>query len=255
VTAAGSIKDGEHSNPDELRAALAFLTPLAHSHEPPSPETMAFFPVIGAALGLLEGICWRAARGGWPALPAGAVVVATDAALTGALHLDGLADAADGLFAHVPAKSRLEIMADPEVGTFGTVALVLSIVARAAALGSMEPSPLLLAALLCSSRSLMVLGTRALPYAREGGLATPFLRAGGGPDPASRAAIAGLAGSVLVATLAHGRRGLLGVVAGAAAGVAVLLAARRRLGGFTGDILGAAGQASETIGLIVSARR
>ena len=216
---------------------------------------MVFFPVIGAALGLLEGVLWSGARRTWPALPAAAIIVSADAALTGALHLDGLADTADGLFAHVPKKDRLEIMAEPEVGTFGTVAVVISVVSRVAALNSIEPTPALLAALSCCSRSLMVLGSRVLPYAREAGLATPFLPAGDGPDPALRAAIGGITGSVLVAGLAHGRRGVLGIVAGSAAGAAVLLAARRRLGGFTGDVLGAAGMACETVGLVVSARR
>lgn len=240
---------------DPLREALAFLTPLARSSGRPSSEAMTFFPVIGAALGLLEGISWRGARRAWPALPAAAIVVALDAALTGALHLDGLADTADGILAHIPEKDRLAIMAEPEVGTFGTVALLISVVSRVAALSSIEPSALLMAALTCCSRSLMVIGSRTLPYARETGLATPFLPTGNDPDPALRAAIGGLAGSVLVAGLAHGRRGMLGIAAGSVAGAAVLLGARRRLGGFTGDVLGAAGAACEVVGLIVSARR
>lgn len=240
---------------DPLREALAFLTPLARSSGRPSPEAMTFFPVIGAALGVLEGISWRGARRAWPALPAAGIVVALDAVLTGALHLDGLADTADGLFAHVPEKDRLEIMAEPAVGTFGTIALVISVVSRVAALSSIEPSPLLLASLSCCSRSLMVIGSRAAPYAREAGLATPFLPTGNDPDRALRAAISGLAISVLVARLACGRRGVLGIAAGCAAGAAVLVGARRRLGGFTGDVLGAAGAVCEAVGLIVSARR
>jgi adenosylcobinamide-GDP ribazoletransferase len=248
---------GEHprSFGDRLRDALAFLTPLARTTTPPSPETMACFPIVGAGIGLAEGIAWRGARQIWTPLTAAVVVVATDAAVTGALHLDGLADTADGLFAHVPAKSRLAIMAEPEVGTFGSIALLISVLGRAAALASMEPSPLLLAALSCASRSVMVLGSRALPYAREEGLATPFLQPVVGSDRASQAALAGLAGSAIVATVAHGRRGLFGVLAGVGAGGAVLIAARRRIGGFTGDVLGAAGQACETIGLVATARR
>jgi adenosylcobinamide-GDP ribazoletransferase len=183
------------------------------------------------------------------------IVVAADAALTGALHLDGLADTADGLFAHVPTKDRLAIMAEPEVGTFAVVALAVSVASRVAALSSIEPTPTLLAALSCCSRSVMVIGSRVLPYAREGGLATPFLPTGDGPDAALRAAIGGVAASLLVAGIAHGRRGVLSVVAGSAAGAAVLLGARRRLGGFTGDVLGAAGAACEAVGLVVAARR
>ena len=84
---------------------------------------MAYFPVVGASLGALIGLSWRTARRRLPPLPAAALVVATDALMTGGLHLDGLADTADGLCAHVPAKSRLEIMAEPQVGTFAVVAL------------------------------------------------------------------------------------------------------------------------------------
>jgi adenosylcobinamide-GDP ribazoletransferase len=237
------------------RDAFAFLTPIARSNRSPSPEAMAFFPVVGAVLGLIEGIAWRGARRFWATLPAAAIVIGADAVLTGALHLDGLADTADGLLAHVPTKDRLEIMAEPEVGTFGTVALVISLVARAAAMSSIEPSPTLLAALGCCSRSVMVLGSRSLPYARETGLVTPFLAAQEVPDPAVRAAVCGLVGAALVTGLAHDRRGLMGVFAGSAAGAAVLLGARRRLGGFTGDVLGASGVVCETVGLLVSARR
>jgi adenosylcobinamide-GDP ribazoletransferase len=216
---------------------------------------MAFFPAVGAALGLAEGLIWRSARRTWPPVTAAVIVAAADAALTGGLHLDGLADTADGLLAHVPAKHRLEIMAEPEVGTYGTIAVALALLGRVAAVSSMEPSPALLAAVSTCSRSLMVLGSRALPYARDGGLATAFLPTGPGTDQARSAAIGGVASGLVLAGIAQGRRGVLGCALGSAAGVAVLVGARRRLGGFTGDVLGAAGVVCETVGLVVSARR
>lgn len=238
-----------------LREAVAFLTPLGSSKGAPSPEAMVYFPIVGASIGLVEGVIWRNTRKSWPALPAEVIVVATDAALTGALHLDGLADTADGLLAHVPVKRRLDIMAEPEIGTFGAVALGVALLSRVAALSAIDSSPLLLAALSCSSRSLMVLGSRAIPYAREEGLATPFLSNGVGTDRALCSGIGGMVGGVMIAGLMHGRRGALGALAGSAAGAAVLFGAKRRIGGFTGDVLGAAGVACETVGLIVTARR
>lgn len=95
---------------------------------------MAYFPVVGATLGTLIGLSWGAARRRLPPLPAAALVVAMDALMTGALHLDGLADTADGLCAHVPAKTRLEIMAEPQVGTFAVVALGIVLSSRTATL-------------------------------------------------------------------------------------------------------------------------
>ncbi len=175
--------------------------------------------------------------------------------MTGGLHLDGLADTADGLCAHVPAKSRLEIMAEPQVGTFAVVTLGTALIARTAALAALEPSPALLAALYCSSRSVMVIGSRALPYAREEGLATAFLPAPGGPDGALVAGLAGAGAALLLATLVAGRRGARAVAGGWVSGALVLVLARRRIGGFTGDVLGAAGVVCETTGLVMAAAK
>ena len=199
-------------------------------------------------------------------LPAAAVVVAADALLTGALHLDGLADSADGLLAHAPAKSRLDIMSAPDVGTFGVVALGVNLVLRTTALSALTPSASLLAPLYASSRALMVVGSRALPYARRDGLAMAFLtpppEADGSGGPPGRgtceqgpvvAAIAAVAASAVVLAAGRGRRGLLALAAGLGAGAGVLALGHRRLGGFTGDVLGAAGVTCETVGLVVAA--
>lgn len=240
-----------------LRAALGFLTPLGGGAAPPTPESMAWFPVVGAGLGAGLGAFWRLAARAWTPLPAAALVVAADVAMTGALHLDGLADSADGLLAHLPRQSRLAIMAEPQVGTFAAVALGTVLIARTAALSDLEPSPALLASAWCLSRSMMVLGTRvAGPYARAGGLATPFLPAEGRSGRTSvLASLAGIGASATLATISRGRVGLEATIAGALAGAGVLGLAKRRLGGFTGDVLGAAGVMSETVALVVAARR
>jgi adenosylcobinamide-GDP ribazoletransferase len=217
---------------------------------------MTYFPVVGAGLGFVTGGIWCRARRSLAPLPAAVVVVAADAVLTGALHLDGVADSADGLFAHRPAKDRLAIMEEPEIGTFGTVALGITLLARTSAFAAIEPSPALVAALWSCSRSLMVIGSRTVPYARDEGLATAFLaREEGPPDKVLYAAVAGVALSALAAWLTDGRRGLGSVLGGTVAGAVVLGFARRRLGGFTGDVLGAAGVSCETVGLILLALR
>jgi adenosylcobinamide-GDP ribazoletransferase len=216
---------------------------------------MTWFPIVGGGMGLVLGWVWRQGNSHWAPLPAAALVIAGDCLLTGALHLDGLADSADGLLAHVPARTRLEIMAEPQVGTFGTVAVALAVLGRAAALASRPASPALLAAIYCSSRSVMVLASRVLPYARGQGLASAFIPAGDGDDPALAAGVAGAAGALGLAWLVAGRRGAAAVVAGWAASAAVVDLAYRRLGGFTGDILGAAGVVAETVSLLAAASR
>lgn len=236
----------------ELRAAVSFLTPLGRSGGEPSAVTMAYFPLVGAALGALVGLTWRVASRSFPPLVSAALAAGADSALTGALHLDGLADTADGLLAHVPSRSRLEIMSEPQIGSFAAVAVSLATVTRVAALSALEPSPALLSAIYCSSRSLMVIASRSLPYAREEGIANAFL-SNGGRDQALLAALAGAGAALALATAVAGGRGAAAVVAGWGAGALVLESARRRLGGFTGDVLGAVGVACETSGLVIAA--
>ena len=244
-----------------LRAALELLTPLGRARDAPSRSAMAWFPVAGACIGALDGLAWQLARRVLEPLPAGVTAAAADAVLTGALHLDGLADTADGCLAHVPARARLDIMATPEVGAFGTVALALALATRSSALATQPPSLALSVALGAASRSLMAGATATMAYARPGGLVTAFL-ASPAPaadpvpaDPVPAAVTAGIAGALLVAGAGGGRRAVEAVAAGSAAALVVLGAAERRLGGYTGDVLGAAGVACEAVGLLVAGRR
>lgn len=239
----------------DLKAAAGFLTPFGNGQAVPTPEALAWFPVVGAGLGTLLGAGWCCAHRAVPAPIAGALMVMADCALTGALHLDGLADAADGLFAHAPKRTRLEIMAEPQAGSFAITAVSTALLAKAAAFGALRPSVLVLASVYCSSRSLMALGARVLPYARQAGLASSFLPTGSRKDVAAAAGAAGAGAALAVASLAAGRRGAVAILTGWAAGAAVLLLARRRLGGFTGDVLGAVGVACETCSLLAAGRR
>jgi adenosylcobinamide-GDP ribazoletransferase len=236
----------------DLRAAVAFLPPLGAPRAAPSPETMTYFPAVGAALGSVVGWTWLLARRRLEPLPAATLAVAADALLTGALHLDGLTDAADGLCAHAPARSRLEIMAEPQIGTFGAVALGTSLITRTAALACMEPSPALLGAIYCSSRAVMVVGSRSLTYLRSDGLATAFLPRHGSQDASLIAGVVGAVAALALASVVDGRRGAAALLTGWGAGALVLEISRRRLGGFTGDVLGAAGALSEVAALVVA---
>ncbi len=230
-----------------MRSALAFLTVFGRS-APPNPKTLRWFPAIGLLLGAALGGVWWAAGEVWSGLLAAALVVLADAALTGALHLDGLADTADGLLPHADRQRRLAIMAAPDVGAFGVTALVVVLLVRTAALASQPAEPLLLAGVWCASRTVMATAAGVLPYARPGGLVDAFRGASTWPIALGGAVVAGVA--MLVAV---GARGLAALVTVAAVAAAVGALARRRVGGITGDVLGAIGVLGETAALVVVA--
>ncbi|HEY6275086.1 MAG TPA: adenosylcobinamide-GDP ribazoletransferase [Streptosporangiaceae bacterium] len=280
-----------------MRRAMSFLTPLGGAATP-APSALPWFPVAGALIGLGVGGAWWGASRVWAAPAAAAIAVITDAALTGMLHLDGFADAADGLLPPLPRSRRLAVMADPQIGAFGAAALVIALLTRFGAFAAMAPSPLAVSALWAGSRTLMAVVVGTVPYARPGGLAQAFLPspataaapapigpasatpAPATPAPAASAPVAsapaatapagpvlprsprlrpvllGLAGALLAVGLAvagRGVQGLAAVAAGAVAGAAVVFLGWRRLGGFTGDVLGAAAVAGETVGLLTLA--
>lgn len=230
------------------RQALAFLTALGGSRTP-TPAALAWFPAVGALLGAALGLLWWLGGRIWPPLLVAALVVVADLVLTGMLHADGLADSADGLLPHLPAERRLQIMATPDVGAFGATVLAATLLVRIAALAALQPAPWLLVGLWCASRSVMALAATRVAYARPGGLASAFLGA------RSRLPAAGLAAAAAVSVLWRPVAGPLAVLVGITAGAAVVALAVRRVGGFTGDVLGAAGVLTETVGLVVAAGR
>ncbi len=243
-----------------MRRALAFLTPFGGAAVPDA-RTLGWFPLVGALLGSAVGALWWGADRLWPPLVAAVLVVAADMALTGLLHFDGLIDSADGLLAPLDRERRLAVMRQSDVGAFGVSVGAVVVVARVAALAALAPSVPLVAALWCASRTVMAVAARTLPYARSGGLADAFLGGPAGPVAALGATLTialGIAvsfddgpGGGAAASLAVGAA----IAATVLAGAGVLALARRRLGGFTGDVLGAAGVVGETAGLLVAAAR
>jgi adenosylcobinamide-GDP ribazoletransferase len=231
-----------------MRRALAFLTPLGGARAP-SPGALAWFPVVGAVLGLALGGVWWLADRLWAAPVAAAVVVAADLALTGMLHFDGLVDSADGLLPPLDGERRLEVMADPATGAFGVGVGVATLLLRWASLAALAPSAALLGALWCASRLGMAVVARRVPYARREGLASAFLEPGRQGLPV----LGVLLGAVLVGF--GGGDAMVGVAALVLSGAAVVALAVRRVGGFTGDVLGAAGMVGETAGLLAAAAR
>lgn len=210
---------------DDLDGRLARCTP--------------WFPVVGGALGVLAAIAWVLGNAlGGPALGAVAAVAVT-ALATGAFHEDGLADTFDGLGGSPDRERALAIMKDSRIGAFGTVALVLILLARVVALTALGPAAV---GALIGGHALARLSSlpliRRLPYARaDGGTGKPF--AGGVTDT-------GLLGATaFAALLSLALWGSAAVVVWLAGAVVMLVTGawyRRRLGGITGDTLGATNQ-------------
>ena len=201
-------------------------------------------------------------------LAAAALVVAADLALTGALHFDGLLDSADGLLPHLPRERRLAVMADPHVGAFAVATGATALLLRTAALAALGAArPLLLAALWSLSRTAMAVTALTGRYARTHGLASSFLvrrprradrRYRAAPSPArprrSARAVAASApswpsGLALADDPGPSSPWSLAGAGGRRRGAP----ARRRIGGFTGDTLGAGGVVAETVGLLAAA--
>lgn len=238
-----------------MRAALSFLT-VAGGARPPDATTLDWFPVAGALIGALLGVVWWAAGRAWSPAPAAAVVVAADLVVTGMLHLDGLADSADGLLAPMERARRLAVMSAPDTGAFGTGAVAVVLLARWSAIESLADAVLwrdvlLLGGLWCLSRTSMAAVARWRPYARPGGgLASAFA---GPRRPVVTAA--GLVGAGVMLVGWHPLAGAGALGGGLAGGALPAVLGERRLGGHTGDVLGAGIVMAETAGLLVAAAR
>lgn len=235
---------------------MAFLT-LFGSAAAPTPATFVWFPAVGAGLGAAVGVVWWAGARGWSPLLAATLAVVADLLFTGLLHVDGLIDSADGLLAPMTRERRLAVMADPAAGAFGVVSAVAILALRVGALASLRPSVLAVAGIWCASRTSMVVMARVLPYARSGGLVTNFLATGSRRVGARVAWVSSMGVGILFAAVAlvwsRGARGGWSLVAELLAVAAVGLLSWRRIGGFTGDVLGAAGVVGETCALVVLA--
>jgi adenosylcobinamide-GDP ribazoletransferase len=212
------------------------------------------FPLVGAGIGGVAAFAFLLVQllglGDWPAA---VLAVLAGIVLTGALHEDGLADTADGLIGGHDREQRLAIMRDSRHGTFGVVAIVLSVLLRAAALSRIgDPiyGGLALVAAHAASRAALPLAMRALAPARSDGLGAAAGR------PSIPLAVAALAIGLLVTLAALGpARGLVAIGLAGAAMFAAGVLAHRRIGGYTGDVLGAFQQIGEIVMLLAAAAK
>lgn len=232
-----------------MRDAISLLTTFGRRGGQITARACLWFPVVGLALGAALGGCWWIADQLWPAPVAAAIVVLADLAFTGMLHIDGLADSADGLLPHADRPRRLQIMRTPDVGAFGVAVVAVALVLSTTSLAVQPVSVLLLAALWMTARAIVAVVPASMTYARDSGIASPLM------DGASRWPIVAVPIALLLAIVGSGVAGAAAVAIAAASAVGVLSLSQRRLGGFTGDVLGAVIVVTETVGLVVAAAR
>ena len=203
------------------------------------------FPIVGLIIGGAAGAI--AVIAGWLGVPAGMAAVsalAFLAVITGGMHEDGLADFADSL-GGTTAELRLEIMKDSRIGAYGVIALSVAMLARWSGIGELSGWTLIftLAAVGATSRAVMVWLMYAMHSARETGLSAGV----GKPEKTTVLVASGIA--FIACVLLTGLSGVVLFALIFAGSLPVYGIANRTLGGQTGDVLGAAQQSAEIIGL------
>jgi adenosylcobinamide-GDP ribazoletransferase len=237
-----------------LAAALGFLSvfplPARWQEQAALARSLPYFPVVGLVFGAVAAALAAGLAELLPPAPAGVLLVIALALLSGGLHVDGLADTADGFFSSRPKERILEIMRDSRTGAMGAAAVASVLLLKYAAVASLPPHWFVRGAFLMplAGRCSLLLAMIWLPYARPGGgLATVFGSAR--PWHALWAVVLLGGSSWFVATW----RGL------AAAALVIIVTALlsrwswRKIGGYTGDTLGATCEIIEAIPALVLA--
>jgi adenosylcobinamide-GDP ribazoletransferase len=237
----------------QLLDAVRFLTilPVPDADRAPDPDwltrAMTFFPIVGVGIAVISGAMLVLGNSLFSPTLGALLAVGAAIAVTGALHEDGIADVFDAFGGGWTVERRLEIMKDSRIGTYGTLALGLSVALRVAALALLPLWAALAALIAChaASRTAPSFVTRKMSYA--GNLAKMKI---GYADAAMRkdeqvvmlisAALAALP-LLLVSPVAA----LIGLACGTALAAAMAAWAKRLIGGYTGDVLGCTVQVFE----------
>jgi adenosylcobinamide-GDP ribazoletransferase len=244
-----------------LRLATGTLTvipsgPIPEIDRSMAARAMGIAPLAVVPLAVVAvGVSWVTAAAGLPELVVGLLVVGTLALGSRGMHLDGLADTVDGLGSGWDRERALKIMARGNTGPMGAAALMIMIGLQAAAIGRIVvdlPSAIFLGAVICCSRCALALACRrGVPAAKNQGLGVAV--AGSVPWIAAFLAWLGVAMILGIGQALIGGSYALGAIAAvvAAAGVVLLVwRCERRLGGVTGDVMGASIEVALTIVLV-----
>lgn len=244
--------------PDALRLAIGTLTRLPvpaprHIDRRTAGQAMSLAPLVALVLAAICGLPLLISHDrAVIALLLSIVTFALLAWVTRALHLDGLADTADALGSGKPGAAALEIARKSDIGPFGVISLIFTLLIQIAAVASLpdarEAYFAFVIAIVTSRVALTWACTRMWPAARPDGL--------GAVVAASVPSLIAVAWTIVAVVLAWALVGSIGgvsVVLGILAGIVLLVIARRRLGGITGDVLGATIEIATSATLVVLA--
>jgi adenosylcobinamide-GDP ribazoletransferase len=236
-----------------FRGALSFLTRVPTGTTTTDPDEMAswvpFFPLVGALVGVVGALVYAGARELWSPVTAAALAVSAEVLVTGGFHEDGLGDTVDALGGAKDAADARRILKDPRLGSFGVLALTLSLIVRTGAVASLQTWaawPALPAAhALGRGAAISVLSRRDV-FSAEGLGATYALAV----TPPTR--LAGMALAFVIGGAALGAWALAASFSCALVAWWMRRAALLRIGGVTGDVLGAIQQCSLLVVLLLA---
>ncbi len=219
-----------------LISALQFITilPLGKAQAFDPPKMVPWFPLVGILLGLLVALFDAIVRRFWPPPVAALLDVILLAVLTGAFHLDGLGDTADGLLSPRSRAEALEIMKDSRIGTMGLVAIIFGLALKWSGIASLDSDrSLLLIIIPAYARAGILFAMCFLPYGRSKGTGKPFFQ--------KKIALKHFWGLIfpIGLSLILGLKALCLNLAFAIIGGLILIFYKKRMGCITGDMLGA----------------
>lgn len=238
-----------------LLAALQFLTTIPVPMQLDKDDfkhATVWFPVVGLLIGVLVALMdLLMVRAGFAGMLSSIVTIGLLAAISGGLHLDGLADTADGFLSARPRERAMEIMRDSQIGTMGVLALIFVLALKTAALAELSDAVRWKAIIFApvAGRCQQVLLMALLPYARkQGGMASLFFNGNRGRH-AVWAALFLVMAAIMLFGLKSGTLLLAGIVI-----MAVVLSvwSLRRIGGYTGDTVGANSEIAEMTVMVLA---
>lgn len=234
---------------NDLKVALAFLTriPINHGPQISLRRSAALFPLIGAFIGLIGGLVFYLSFAILPPLVSASISILVTVAITGAFHLDGLADICDGLIGGWNREERLKILKDSRHGTYGVAAISLQLILQVCLLSALSPRDGLFTLIVLHTLSRVVPIFLMLIPATSGhdGMGASVSREIGAREP--------LVGSLITVLLIAPIMGLnfllLSVILLLTLSIFALWVIRK-IGGMVGDAFGAGEQISETMILV-----
>lgn len=234
---------------DQLILTLSFFSrlPLPQvlsnriSHDDKLGHAAALFPIAGMIIAIIPALIWYLASLYLPPTLAAGLAIIAGLLITGGLHEDGLADCADGLGGTSQRDKALEIMRDSRIGTYGALALISTVGLRWLALASLSATNGVMAIFIAysGSRAAITIAMQFSSYAREDGLGAQA------QDIAKNGFLIALAIAIIIAMLLGAHAGLISLVLGLALAWGFLKYLEYRIGGYSGDGLGAMQQLCE----------